>query len=329
VTVGTELDMVVDELRDAERLLLITHENPDGDALGSILGMHGVLRLLGKDVLMFMPADQFPLPHEYKEMPFDGVITEPPPDMTDRLVVFLDCGNADRMPVDFIAESGARIVNIDHHHDNTRFGSVNLVVPHASCTAEIVYGLSKQLGVEVTPPIAEALYVGLITDTGKFMYQNTTPEAHRMAAELIEIGVDVQAVYRRLYENLPWARLQLLSRALNRISRYDDGRITVTHLRTEDFRETGSQEEDSEGIVDHIRSIEGTAVAVLVRELLAADRAGRRKVSLRAPNGAVDVSRIAREMGGGGHRQAAGFSTALPLPELLERLRREVGEQLD
>ena len=150
-----------------------------------------------------------------------------------------------------------------------------------------------------------------------------------MAAELIEVGVDVQGVYRRLYENLPWARLQLLARALDRISRYDDGRITVTHLRTEDFRETGSQEEDSEGIVDHIRSIEGTAVAVLVRELLAADRAGRRKVSLRAPNGAVDVSRIARKMGGGGHRQAAGFSTELPLPELLERLRREVGEQLN
>ena len=328
MSLGTELDQVVDEIRAADRLFLTTHENPDGDALGSLLAMHRLLGLLGKDSVMFMSPEQFPLPYEYRDMPFDDVVGEPPPDLEERLVVFLDCGNIDRMPVGFLKEADVRIVNIDHHHDNTRFGDVNLVVAHASCTAEIVYGLSKQLGVEVTPPIADALYVGLITDTGKFMYKNTTPAAHRMAAELIEAGVDVQAVYRRLFENLPWARLQLLSRALERVQRYDGGRLTVTHLTREDFQETGSLETDSEGIVDHIRSVEGTAVAVLVRDLLAEDRAGLRKVSLRATNGAVDVSRIARQLGGGGHRQAAGFSTELDLPELLERLRREVGQQL-
>ena len=329
MSVTTDYDQVVEEIRGAEMLLLTTHENPDGDALGSLLGFHELMRLLGKDSVMFMSDDQFPLPQEFQDMPFESVIGAPPEDIDRRLVVFLDCGNIDRMPVDFLQRDGVRILNIDHHHDNTRFGTVNYVVPTASSTAEIVFGLAKDLGVELTPAVADALYVGLITDTGKFMYKNTTPAAHRMAAELIEAGVDVSGVYRRLYENLPWGRLALLARALGRVKRLDDGAITFTNLTKQDFSETGSVEGDSEGIVDHIRTVEGTAVAVLVREILSEDRTAKRKVSLRATDGDVDVSRIARELGGGGHRQAAGFSTELTVPELLERLSDEVGQQLD
>jgi bifunctional oligoribonuclease and PAP phosphatase NrnA len=328
VGVVTDLDQVVGELRQADKLLLTTHENPDGDALGSLLATHQILALLGKDVLMFMAADEFPLPAEYRHMDFSGVLNDPPDDVSERTVVFLDCGNIDRMPVDFLQQDDLHILNIDHHHDNTRFGTVNLVVPDASCTAEIVFRISKELGVEITPPIGEALYVALVTDTGRFMYENTTPEAHRMAAELIELGVDVHRVYRRLYEDLPFGRLQLLARALARVSRHDDGALTLTYLTREDYEETGSLETDSEGIVDHIRAVEGTAVAALVRDLLSDERAGVRKVSLRSTDGRVDVSRIARAHGGGGHRQAAGFSTELPVNELVERLRVEVGEQL-
>jgi bifunctional oligoribonuclease and PAP phosphatase NrnA len=328
VSVGTELDQVVEEVRQADKLLLTTHENPDGDALGSLLAMHQILLLLGKDSVMFMAAKEFPLPYEYRDMPFQGVLNEPPGDVDERTVMFLDCGNIDRMPVDFLQRDGVHIVNVDHHHDNTRFGTVNLVDPHASSTAEIVFRLAKELGVEITPPIADALYVALVTDTGRFMYENTTPEAHRMAAELIEAGVVVDDVYRRLYENLPFGRVQLLARALERVERFDGGALTLTHLTRSDFEETATLETDSEGIVDHIRSVEGTAVAALVRELLNGNSNGRRKVSLRATDSRVDVSRIARSLGGGGHRQAAGFSTDLPLPELLERLRSEVGAQL-
>jgi bifunctional oligoribonuclease and PAP phosphatase NrnA len=328
VGVVTDLDQVVGELRQADKLLLTTHENPDGDALGSLLATQQILTMMGKDSLMFMAADEFPLPAEYRHMDFSGVLNDPPDDVSERTVVFLDCGNIDRMPVDFLQQGDLHILNIDHHHDNTRFGTVNLVVPTASCTAEIVYRISKELGVEITPTIGEALYVALVTDTGRFMYENTTPDAHRMAAELIELGVDVHRVYRRLYEDLPFGRLQLLARALGRVSRHDDGALTVTNLTREDYEETGSLETDSEGIVDHIRAVEGTAVAALIRDLLSDDRAGVRKVSLRSTDGRVDVSRIARAHGGGGHRQAAGFSTELPVEELVERLRVEVGEQL-
>jgi bifunctional oligoribonuclease and PAP phosphatase NrnA len=191
-----------------------------------------------------------------------------------------------------------------------------------------VWGLAKDMGAEITLPIAEALYIGLVTDTGRFMYENSTPQAHRMAAALIEAGVEPHEIYRRLYEDLPLNRLELLQRALASVERYDDGAITVAHLTKRDYEETGALETDSEGVVDHMRAVEGTRVAVLVRELLADDREGMRKVSLRATDGSVDVSRLARGFGGGGHPQAAGFSTAAPYRELVDQLRAQVRDQL-
>jgi phosphoesterase RecJ-like protein len=321
----TALDEVVGELQSATKLLVTTHENPDGDALGSLLAFNEMMGALGKDSVMFMSETNFPLPHEYQNLPIDAVRYEPPEDMDERIAVFLDCGNIDRMPVDFLQREGQHIVNIDHHHDNTRFGTVNLVVAGASCTAEILWELAGELGVTITPSMAEALYVALVTDTGRFMYDNTTARSHVMAAELIDAGVDVAAVYRQLYQDLPFPRVQLLARALAHVARYDDGRLTVAHLTRGDFGETGAIESDSEGIVDHLRSVEGTAVAVLVRELL--DRDGR-KVSLRAQDGRVDVSVIARSLGGGGHRQAAGATTELPLDQLIDQIRTQVADQL-
>src|SRR5215210_6508153 len=215
--------------------------------------MHHTLQQLGKDSVMYMSPEEFPLPYEYRDMVFDGLLGAPPDDLTQRTVVFLDCGNIDRMPVDFLRSQGLHILNIDHHHDNTRFGTVNLVDPHASCTAEIVWQLTKELGAEITPRVADALYTGLVTDTGKCMYENTSPEAHRMAAELIEAGVEPHQVHRRLYEDLPFRRLQLLQRALASVERHDDGSITIAHVVKDDYAATGASEQDSEGIVDHMR----------------------------------------------------------------------------
>jgi phosphoesterase RecJ-like protein len=318
---------VLEEIRAADRFILVTHENPDGDALGSLVAMNEILHRLGKDSLMFMAPDEFPLPYEYRFFLLDGLISVPPGDVDERAVVFLDCGNIDRNPADVLRE-GTHILNIDHHHDNTFFGTVNHVVPEASCTAEIVWDLMRELGVEPTVSIAEALYVGLVTDTGRFMYENTGRCAHLMAAELIEAGVDVHEMYRRLYEGIPYGKLELLARALAKVERYDDGRITITHLTAADYAETGAAENFSEGVVDHLRSVEGTAVAALVRDLLGDGQEGRRKVSLRATDERVDVSAIARTQGGGGHRQAAGFGTDMPWPELVQFLRAAVADQL-
>jgi bifunctional oligoribonuclease and PAP phosphatase NrnA len=321
-------DRVLDELREADKFVLTTHENPDGDALGSLAAMQRVLTALGKDALAFMAADEFPLPYEYRFIELEGLITEPPDDLDERTIVFLDCGNIDRNPAEALKRDGAHILNIDHHHDNTHFGTVDYVVPEASCTAEIIWDLMKGLGVEATQPIAEALYVGLVTDTGKFMYENTGTRAHVMAADLIAAGIDVHDIYRRLYEGVPQGKLELLARGLTGVRRFDGGLLTVTHLTRDDYASTGADESYSEGVVDHLRSVAGTAVAGLVRDLLSADATRKRKVSLRATDDRVDVSRIARAQGGGGHRRAAGFSTDMEFPELVDFLRTEVADQL-
>jgi bifunctional oligoribonuclease and PAP phosphatase NrnA len=318
---------VLDELRDASRFVLVTHENPDGDALGSLVAMHRILLALGKDSVMYMAADEFPLPYEYRFFELDGLQSTLPADLDERTIVFLDCGNIDRNPVGAFKREEAHILNIDHHHDNTRFGTVNYVVEDASCTAEIVWDLMRALGVEPALEIAEALYVGLVTDTGKFMYENTGVRAHVMAAELIDAGVDVHGIYRRLYEGMPYAKLELLARALAHVQRYDEGNLTFTRLTRDDFRLSGAEDSYSEGIIDHLRSVEGTKVAAMARELPDGSR-GRRKVSLRATDGGVDVSVIARAGGGGGHRQAAGFATEMSEEDLIGFLRQQVAAQL-
>jgi bifunctional oligoribonuclease and PAP phosphatase NrnA len=317
----------LDELRAAEKLIVVTHENVDGDALGSLLATREILRALGKDAEAFIDPRELPLPQEYHFLPLDDALHEPPADLSSRTVVFVDCGSLERNPAEAFRREGTHILNIDHHHDNTCFGTVNLVDPTASCTAEIVWDLMHGLGVVPTPEIAEALYVGLITDTGKFMYENTTARAHLMAAELIEAGVDVPEIYRRVYEGVPYGKLVLLARGLAKTRRYDDGRLTMTELDASDFAESGAQESYSEGVIDHLRAVEGTAVAALIRDRIAAGD-GVRKVSLRASDDRVDVSRIARTQGGGGHRGAAGFTTSMGWDELVDFLRGEVAQQL-
>ena len=322
-----EVERVAAELRDRDRFLLTAHEGPDGDALGSLLGMHHLLTQLGKDSVMFMAAKEFPLPVEYRFLPLEEVFHEPPADMADRTVVFLDCGNIDRMPVEFLTAGDNFVINIDHHHDNTRFGDANLVDTAACSTAEIVYELAGLLGGRITPDIASALYVGLVTDTGKFMYENVNAGTHRIAAALIEAGVEVDETYRRLYEHVPIEKLRLVSRALDKIQRFCDGYLVLTYITGADYEATGAGEEMTEGIIDHLRSIEGSKVAALIRDQGTRGRAAR-KVSLRSSGGDIDVSVIARAHGGGGHKRAAGFSTDLEFDELVTLLSGEVAAQL-
>jgi phosphoesterase RecJ-like protein len=329
---------VLQELRTASKLIVVSHENPDGDALGSLIATQQILTALGKDCLMFIGRADLPLPSEYRFLPTSGVVHQPPDDLEERTIVFLDCGNLERNPAQELRRPGsdAHVLNIDHHHDNTHFGTANLVDPEASCTAEIVWGLMHSLEVELTHTIAKALYVGLITDTGCFMYENTGPTAHVMAAELIAAGVDVHGIYRHVYEEIPEAKLALLARGLANVRRFDHGRLTLTLLSAEDFAATGAVESYSEGVVDHLRAVRGTLVAALVRDRLTGNGAGfipvdgtrMRKVSLRASDERIDVSRIARAAGGGGHRAAAGFTTTLPWDELVSFLLAQLDGQL-
>jgi phosphoesterase RecJ-like protein len=175
--------------------------------------------------------------------------------------------------------------------------------------------------------MANALYVALVTDTGMFMYENTDARSHRMAAGLIEAGVQVNDIYRRLYEHAPIEKLKLLAHALEAIELKDQGRLAVTYITTDDYVTTGASEALTEGVIDHLRTIDGAVVAAVVRDLSDGDRAAR-KVSMRSTDGRVDVSSMARMHGGGGHRRAAGFSTDLSYGEIVEFLIAQIDSQL-
>src|SRR5215213_6444319 len=318
-TNSADLERVVDALRTHDRFLVTTHENPDGDALGSLLAMTLALRALGKDAFMYL-AGPAPLPQEYGFMPLGELSRELPGDAGDRVLVAVDCANESRLgPDPEILHEAPYTIDIDHHHDNTRFGDANLIVHDASSTGEVLRDVFRELGVELTPELAEPLYVALVTDTGRFQYSNTTPKALRLAAELVEAGADVHKVFQDVYENVQFAKLKLLSRALERAAVYAGGGLVVSHLRRNDFAEVGAVEPYSEGIIDYLRAVEGAEMAALIRE---PPRSGSpaRRVSLRASHDELDVSAIARKSGGGGHPQAAGFSSDASIEEITEFL---------
>ena len=321
-TIETELEKAADAIRGGERFLVTTHENPDGDALGSMLAMDLALRQLGKSSQMFL-AGETPLPAEYGFMPLDGLVRKLPDDATQSVLLAVDCANESRLgPDPEVLQLAPLVVNIDHHHDNTRFGDVNVIDAKASSTGELLRDVFRLLDVELTPDIAEALYIALVTDTGRFQYTNTTPKSLRLAAELVEAGADLHRIFQGVYETVQFAKLKLLARALERAQVYEGGRLVVSYLLRDDFREVGAAEPYSEGIIDFLRAVEGADMAALIRE---PPRPGGplRRVSLRASHDELDVSAIARKSNGGGHRQAAGFSSEASIEEITDFVRRE------
>jgi phosphoesterase RecJ-like protein len=313
---------VADAIRSNDRFLVATHENPDGDALGSMLGLTLALRSLGKDVSMYLSGSA-PTPAEYRFLELDGLVRELPADVGERVLVAVDCANERRIgPEPELVGRAKLVLDLDHHHDNSRFGTINLIVDDASSTAEIVRDLLDALDVPLTAPIAEALYVGLVTDTGRFQYTNTTPKALRLAAELVEAGADVHGVFRHVYETVQFAKLKLLARALERAQLFEGGRLVVSYLLKDDFPEVGAEEPYSEGIIDSLRAVEHSEMVALIREPPRNEGPARR-VSLRSSHDEVDVSAIAGKAGGGGHRQAAGFSSELTIAEIVDFLHRE------
>ena len=319
----TELRKVGDAVRAHDRFLVTTHENPDGDALGSLVAMRVALEALGKNPVMYL-AGTTPLPREYAFMDLADLRRRLPDDVRERVVVAVDCANESRLgpDSDTLLDACRLVIDIDHHHDNTRFGDINLIVPDASSTGEILRDVLAELGVGLTPPIAEALYIAIVTDTGRFQYANTTAKALRLAAELVEAGANVHRVFQGVYENVAFGKLKLLARALEHARVLEGGRLVVSHLAKEDFEAAGVEEPFSEGIIDYLRAVEGAEIAALIREPPTQNGPSRR-VSLRTTEEDLDVSAIARKSGGGGHKQAAGFPSEATVGEITEFILRE------
>src|SRR3954453_13022136 len=288
-----DLQAVAEALRGNDRFLVTTHENPDGDALGSLLSTTLALRQLGKDVVMYLDGEA-PLPREYGFMELDELRRTLPDDTEERVLVAVDCAKSDRLgPNPVVLDRAHLVVDIDHHHDNTRFGDVNLIVPDASSTGEVLRDVFAELDVALTPEIAEPLYIALVTDTGRFQYSNTTPKALRLAAELVDAGADFHGIFQHVYESVEFAKLKLLARVLERAEVLEGGRIVVSHLLRTDFADVGASEPYSEGLIDYLREVEGAELAVFVREQMGSGAQGH-KGSLRSSIDELDVSAIAR-----------------------------------
>jgi phosphoesterase RecJ-like protein len=318
---------VAERLRGETRVLVVTHEAPDGDALGCVSAFVLMCRRLSVACTSYIPGLSG-FPDEYRFLPgLDGVQRGSAPAVdVDTTVYFLDCASLVRGDSDGFAAEVPR-VNIDHHQDNPGYGDLNLVDSRASSTTALLYQVFTAGGFQMDPQLATALYVGLLTDTGKFQYSNTTPEAHRIAAELQEHGCDINAVNREVYETVPLPKVLLLERMLSRLEIRLGGALVTSWLDNGDFAEVGAHEGHSEGLIDTLRCIAGVRVAALVRER---QRDGRveSKVSLRSTDGSVDVAALAHERGGGGHVRAAGFTTEGPAAAVLQWIEQSVGAKL-
>ena len=315
---------IAELLRTQQTFLVLTHYRPDGDAIGSQLALVLVLKALGKTVEAWNDDN---VPAKFRFLPESSTITKPPTEPKDfDVVIAIDISTWQR-----VGTAGQRIgkrkyfVNIDHHVSNEKFAEINWIVPEAPASGQIAFDLIKRGGFQLTREIATCLFAAISTDTGSFSYGSTTAESLRVAAELVDTGINVGEICRQVYESYPYARLMLLQKALAQLQLADERRIAFTWVTVEMFEESGAKREDTEGLIDYARAIEGVVVALLFEEM---PEPGKIRVSLRSKHPKIDVNSIARRFGGGGHREAAGARISGEPHDIERRVLAAVSEAL-
>ena len=298
-------DEALQALRDADEIALACHVNPDGDALGSLLGASLGLKKLGKKTYPTWGATPPSMPPGYGFMPGAADLITPVELPSVKTFWALDCGAGDRLGmVEETARRAETLINLDHHPGNDEFGTVNVVVTTAASTAELVAYMLMDLGVEIDKDIATCLYTGILTDTGNFQYASSTSETMRLAADLLDQGVEKTRIAQEVYESAPFGLLALAGRVLSRAKLHADERLVYSIVTHEDLRVTDVVMEEADGLMDLLRSTRDADVAILFKE----QGDGVYKASLRS-KGAISVGAIARARGGGGHELASGFTT--------------------
>ena len=304
------LRRIAEEIRAGHSFLISTHQNPEGDAIGSVLALSLALKGMGKEVQVLT---QDPIPEILAFLPgAQEIIHQAPVSGQFDIGFALDCGDRERLGEEFSKVKGiGKIINIDHHVSNKNFGEINFVDPQASSTAEIIYDLIRAIPAPMTPAIAENIYTGVMTDTGSFHYSNTSPKTFAVARACLKAGVDPWKVAEQVYETQPLPRLRLLPRALGTLEVYGEGRISSVIVTQQMLGETGATAALTEDFINFPRSVKGVEVALLFREVTPQ----KYRVSLRS-RGAVDVARIAVMFLGGGHPNAAGCTVEGSLSEV-------------
>lgn len=316
------MQKIIETIKNNQRFVVVSHTHPDGDAVGSLLAAGLALKSIGKDVQLF---NESAIPAVYRFLPsVDAIKQKIATKSTYEVAIVLDCGDIERVGTQ--AQAIAKvplIINIDHHVTNSRFGHLQIVDVDACATSEIIYRLLKALRVQIDQAIATAIYTGILTDTGSFRFSNTNRSAFAICAEMIAHGADAYAVAQRVYGTYSLGRIKLLNLALDSLEISPNGRLSMMTLTQRMLRETKTQAEDIDGIINYARRIEDVRVAALIHELNVngAVSRGRRQfhVSLRS-DGSVDVAAIAARYGGGGHAGASGFSIETTLTDLKAQL---------
>jgi phosphoesterase RecJ-like protein len=310
---ASRLDEALRFLREHDDFLVVSHVQPDGDAVSSTIAVRWLLDRLGKRSLMI---NEGRVPPRLEFLPHAGEIVnygERKPDRRFRAVVAVDCADFSRIGlVRELFDESYVLLNIDHHPTNDAFGTVNLLRQDAAATAEILFDLIERAGFALDADAATVLYTGLLTDTGGFRYSNTSPNVMAAASKLLTAGVDAYQLADRLLERMTMPQLKILQRGLSRLKFTEDGRVGWLYIVPRDLEETGASGEDLEGLVNYARNIDGVEVGMLFKGL----EDGSVKVSLRSA-GAADVASIAQRFGGGGHIRAAGCRLSMPLEEAI------------
>jgi len=289
-------------VRRAPSVVVCAHVRPDGDAIGSVLGLTLALRELGIPAIPTL-ADARPAPVTYAWMPGHALYTPAAQLEAPAVFIALDTPNPERLgEARALAEAAQTLVVIDHHPDATEYGHIHVFDSSAAASGQLVWRLLAALELAPSPEVALCCYTALLTDTGAFAFQNTSAQALRDAAEMIEAGVDPSEASRLIYQNRSAASLAVEARAMSRLSLANDGRVAYTWVTDEDFEQSGALPEEAEHLPEAVRKLGGIDVAVLMRE-----RGDEVRVNLRAKTGA-DVGTVARHFGGGGHKAAAGFT---------------------
>lgn len=313
----TVLEQIKSVFREGRKFFHATHVQPDGDAIGSLLGLSLVLESLGKEIYMSCGDANDVLPPQYRFLPSADKIVFPGQARSDfDCFIALDCAGIDRLgPLETLAKDSPCLINLDHHPHNSLFGTINLIDETYSSSSEILYRLLKELGVAFTPNVALCLYVGLVTDTGRFQYSNTSMRVFQVATELVELGVDPNYVFQNVYENVPFSALRLLGLVLSRSQLDAEKELVYSVLTDEDLKATGASLGETENFIDYLRAVRNARLAIIFKPT---DQNGL-KVSLRSKN-ELDVGKIARDFGGGGHVNAAGFTSPYGIDETIRRI---------
>ncbi|SHJ90870.1 DHH family phosphoesterase [Paramaledivibacter caminithermalis] len=296
---------IVNILRGRKHVIILPHILPDGDTLGSSLALANALRDIGNDTLIILDDDipsnlKFLIDNDNNNIMSTKSFLNL--DMKPDLIVTIDTSDVDRLGDRYkLLGLCEEILNIDHHITNRNYGKYNYVDAEASSCGEIIYEITKCLDIELSKDISTYLYVALSTDTGSFKYSNTSPKTLRIAANLLEAGIDTNYIITELYQNRPINKIKLLSDALNNLERFYDGRLSLMYISLQVFESNNLSPGDADGIIEYARDIEGVEVAVLLKEL----SPNEIKVGFRSKYD-IDVSAIAEEFNGGGHKKASG-----------------------